>query len=649
MKKIYTRSLFTICLLACMFSGISGRAQCGIPPSASNGQNWIVCNGTSTNVILNLGLLGGPYNIQYAIDYMFPGSPMAPISMNDPGPTYTMTSLSAAPYKIYIIDIAHGNCYDSVMFTITNDLPNLSHSFVNGSTCADQAQGGFSFAGTPPYSLYYTNDGTNFNLLTSTSGTTYNTSLNLGSYAYKMVDGSGCIVDQTNTALGYTAVDQSHWYIGLCGVTDSSVSYLTGGNQSLSRSVLPMMQGIGTFTTAIGVKVDFGDNTAQTYTATVGNFTGPYTFNHTYTTTGVYKITYTAFNSTLADSVYVVEFINNNSDVYPGDANGDGIANNYDLLTLGQTFGASGVTRPGASSAWTAQACTDWTQSFSSGLNYKHSDCDGNGLVDFPDTTDILLNYGQTHVLKMMAPQLMTNPGDPTLSIDFPAGNYSIGTAVTIPVNLGTASVPAANIYGLAFTVNYPSSAVDASNVNVDFSNSWMGAVGSGSVAIRKNFSASSSVDVAISRTDQQNITGNGLLCELKIITIDNVSGKMMSPSTGYFTFSNVTVIDKDGNVITVNTQKDSITIAGSNGIADYVKSSALKVYPNPAKETINIVSENSMEEIELIDISGRVITKVKPEGLNARILTEAIEGGFYFLRIRSVRGIENRSIEVIK
>src|ERR1700741_5281145 len=188
MKNSYKKCLLTIVALAALFFSTNSKAQCGAPPSASNGQNWIVCQGTTTNAILNLGLLGGPYNIQYAIDYMYPGVPMAPISLNDPGPTYTMNNLSAGQYRIYIVDVAHGNCYDSVTFTITQDILNLSHTFVNGNTCADQAVGGFTFAGTPPFMLYATNDGTNFNLLTSSMSTTYNTSLNLGAYAYKVID-----------------------------------------------------------------------------------------------------------------------------------------------------------------------------------------------------------------------------------------------------------------------------------------------------------------------------------------------------------------------------------------------------------------------------------------------------------------------------
>ena len=37
------------------------------------------------------------------------------------------------------------------------------------------------------------------------------------------------------------------------------------------------------------------------------------------------------------------------------------------------------------STAWTAQAATDWGQTFASSVDYKHADCNGDGIVDAND------------------------------------------------------------------------------------------------------------------------------------------------------------------------------------------------------------------------------------------------------------------------
>lgn len=648
MKRI-TRKY--VLLLAMMLSLFSGKllAQCGTPPVAYPGT--ISCQGGTTNVPIDLNLLGGPYKVTPYLDYSFPtlNNPWD-YTYNHPGPTYTVTNLSAGPnHKVYIVDLSIG-CYDSVMFSLTEPamliMSNLFQSpvYCSGTVMADFVIGG----GTPPYTISYTQNGISWNNLVTTSNPTYNTNIPLGAYAYKVTDMNGCLFDQSSTVFGSAPTDQSHWYVGMCGVTDSSVQYLTNGNQSFSRSVTLLMQGIGSFTDTLNLEVDFGDGSPlATFGTEVAYTNTPMPVSHTYSTPGVYKVTYTAINVSNPDTAVVVEFINNNSDVYPGDANGDGIANNFDLLNIGIGFGAAGPARPGASLSWTAQPCTDWSQNFTAGLNYKHADCDGNALIDYPDTNAIIVNYGQSHVLKLA--QMQGGPGSPDLVIDFPSGNYAPGTPVTVPVTLGSSTVPATDAYGIAFTVNYPVNAFDAANVNVSFNNSWLGTVGTDAVAIRKNHSSSGSIDIAISRNDQVNLTGFGTICELGFITIDNVSGKMTSQGLEYITFSNVRLIDKDGYEIGVNAIRDSITINGPTGITVPEKSSTIKIYPNPAKDHVIISGGENIEEIQVVSIFGQVVIHSLPNTDSARIETMNIESGLYIVKIRTRNGTSTRRIEVIK
>ena len=92
-----------------------------------------------------------------------------------------------------------------------------------------------------------------------------------------------------------------------------------------------------------------------------------------------------SFSSTQCDSVW------------PGDANYDGVANNFDILNLGVNYGTSGPARTAASNAWTGQVCANWANSSPGGINGKHCDCDGNDTVDVADTIPIYLNYGLMH------------------------------------------------------------------------------------------------------------------------------------------------------------------------------------------------------------------------------------------------------------
>ena len=84
------------------------------------------------------------------------------------------------------------------------------------------------------------------------------------------------------------------------------------------------------------------------------------------------------------------------SPVYQGDFNNDGTANITDLLYWALAEGETGSTRPNASSEWTAQDCPDWLHEVN-GVNAKHQDGDGNGVVESDDLLVLINNYGKTH------------------------------------------------------------------------------------------------------------------------------------------------------------------------------------------------------------------------------------------------------------
>jgi hypothetical protein len=79
--------------------------------------------------------------------------------------------------------------------------------------------------------------------------------------------------------------------------------------------------------------------------------------------------------------------------IYPGDANNDGAVDVRDILPIGRFFGASGATRPGGNTTWSAQTLSSpWVQN-----NAWYADCNGDGIVNASDVTAIILNWRATH------------------------------------------------------------------------------------------------------------------------------------------------------------------------------------------------------------------------------------------------------------
>jgi len=244
--------------------------------------------------------------------------------------------------------------------------------------------------------------------------------------------------------------------------------------------------------------------------------------------------------------------------VWPGDANSDGIANNLDLLSIGTGYGSTGTARPGATTNWLGQLATDWADTLISGVNYKHIDCNGDGTINNNDTLAIVLNYGSVHNKTSLSNQAST--ADPLLYLDISTDTVSTGTQLIIPLMLGTTSVPADSIYGLAFTINYDPSLIDTSSVSVSFNNSWLGTIGTDLISIQYDFYSGGKIEIAVTRTDQSNISGFGQIGELSITTANNLSGN--SPiDTMLFTLTNVTSIANDESIINVNLGNDSLII----------------------------------------------------------------------------------------
>jgi len=82
--------------------------------------------------------------------------------------------------------------------------------------------------------------------------------------------------------------------------------------------------------------------------------------------------------------------------VWPGDYNYDGTVNELDPLHWGLAADFTGPVRPGATTAFEGQQAPDWLQSVQ-GINSKHQDGNGDGVVDGLDLQVVSDNFGSIH------------------------------------------------------------------------------------------------------------------------------------------------------------------------------------------------------------------------------------------------------------
>jgi hypothetical protein len=320
------------------------------------------------------------------------------------------------------------------------------------------------------------------------------------------------------------------------------------------------------------------------------------------------------------------------SNVWPGDANYDLVANNMDILNIGLAFAETGFIRPAATITWQAEPCLDWSSQFTDGTNTKHADCDGDGTVTFSDTNAVSANYSLIH--PAMIPHYTLARTATPLYIDFSSASVSSGDMVSVPVKLGTPSSPASDVYAIAFSVNYDMSLVENSSILTDYTGSWLAP--SGKVHLEKNFSGIGQLDIGLSRIDHLNQSGNGT------IAILNFQASALNQGNLIFSISNTMAVDKDGNEIPLVTIADTLAVLA--GVESLSNSGSFSLYPNPAGNhlILNFSTEKSGNaELVISDPQGRII-KIIPENLLKQgenlipVSVADLKAGIYILKIKT-------------
>ncbi len=324
--------------------------------------------------------------------------------------------------------------------------------------------------------------------------------------------------------------------------------------------------------------------------------------------------------------------------VWPGDANSDGIANILDVLPIGIAYNTTGAVRPNATTDWSGQPMQDWSQNFSIiGNNYKHTDCNGDGVIDSFDFQPILDNYGLIH---------FKSPEQGMSGIPFYAevrsGSFTAGSIVSVDVYLGTQAAQVADFYAVAFTVSYNASVLQPGSATIDLSGSWAGTRGVDLMAIHKEFSSTGQLDIGITRIDQNNRAGYGLLASINYILIDDIAGKDMfqlETLSPWISFAKAIRNDETDIELFLS----ALQPASGNPVL---------IYPNPAEDLLYITLPSAMDfnSLKVFNSIGKEVLFMDiNEKQNLSIGTGGLPKGIYFIELTGDKGRLVRKVSVVR
>jgi len=197
--------------------------------------------------------------------------------------------------------------------------------------------------------------------------------------------------------------------------------------------------------------------------------------------------------------------------VYPGDFNADGIVDNFDALYWGWAYGKIGIARDNTGVEWGPYVVDDWMYSVA-GVNNKHQDGNGNGIINQDDLQAIIANYDSIRPI-VSSNRMGLFSEDYILEFELIEETYTNDNKISrrYDVYLRHIDGEPVVIHGVAFDIEY-TGFDEAPDIRVDTSNSSLG----DSLGLVEVFNPLSKVfSVGISQQDQSPDTLTGRVAQL--------------------------------------------------------------------------------------------------------------------------------------
>lgn len=331
--------------------------------------------------------------------------------------------------------------------------------------------------------------------------------------------------------------------------------------------------------------------------------------------------------------------------VLPGDTDRNLTANHFDLFNIGLGFGQTGAARAEAVLDFIPQFMEGWGSATPlSGVDYKHADANGNGMVNADDIIAIESNWGATINFRPND----NNEEDRHLMAAFfvDADTLFAGQSAVFDIVLGTEDNPATDVYSAGFSIHYDNNAVLSESVQVSFEDSWLGETDL--ISVQKDFFEEGHIDVAVSRTDQQNRSGSG-----KIGTVSMQLTEEVLMSESYllgFSLENVEIISANEQSLEVIPMETEVVVTDQiSSISDIENGiTAWTIAPNPVNKhaKLSFELEEKMElEISVFNAVGQKVVVLMDNQIFGKgqqevwMDVEDWERGVYFVYIENERG----------
>ncbi len=230
--------------------------------------------------------------------------------------------------------------------------------------------------------------------------------------------------------------------------------------------------------------------------------------------------------------------------VWPGDFNGDGIVDVLDLLAWGAAAPKTGPERNNANNGWIGQSAPSWGAQSPNGVDVKHVDANGSGVIDVEDLDVFALNFGQTHD---SAVQLLAGPVDGIMGplTDWSRSSVSDGQLSIDIVMMQTQE----SITGISG--EFDLGELEVSAVNFEYQDSWFGLQEEVESYLHLD-PYNNKIHLGLTRKDGVAVIGEGIVGQLNLKEPPN-DPWLDSPQDFVLEIQNPRIMNQEGSLGIIN------------------------------------------------------------------------------------------------
>jgi len=359
------------------------------------------------------------------------------------------------------------------------------------------------------------------------------------------------------------------------------------------------------------------------------------------------------FSTYCDDEIYfgAPEDICNYTDcVYPGDTDGDGFANVYDVLNIGVGYGAEGPERENDGVYWEASYSPSWDVSTINGLDYKHLDCNGDGWINEQDLQGIESNYvandNVIEVTEAGAPQVWLEFTQDSIFLDENTPSFF---TVEAKLMIATEGNPIEDLKGLALAIDYPEDLIEEGSPEFDYNdNSFFGNTNQ-IIWMPEDRPIEGKFDLGFVQK-WEGANGNGEIGTLQIIIVgDVIAGRSETYMPLNLTLEGLTAISSNGAIKALGESEDAeLTIVNNftTGTNQEFISNKVHVFPNPAKDNLTIgLDDLTGERIVIYNAVGQEVIVQEVIGREINLDVRDLERGVHLVKIWTNEGVAVKKI----